>query len=130
MNFFFFQDFLSHLDSLLDSLESESGSVVGQRQVLAKIQKGLIKAKDIGDEKLAVVQAMTDIIENKTRQLEHDAKNLDFNGEEIDEGEGFYSGNANKQSGNSGSRQGTPGHVKAGKRQHEDKNEKPGKITK
>lgn len=58
-------------------------TAAGQRQVLAKIQLGLIAAQDIGDDKLATVQAMTDLIENKARQLEHDAKNLEDEDENL-----------------------------------------------
>ncbi len=72
-----YQEFLGELDGLLEALEKES-TVAGQRQVLVKIQKGLIAAQDIGDDKLKVAQAIADTIENKSRLLEHDAKNLDF----------------------------------------------------
>ena len=42
--------------------------------------------QDIGDDKIQLVQSMSDIIENKTRQLELDAQNLDFGmGEEEEE---------------------------------------------
>jgi len=71
-----YSEFLRDLDSLVTAFEKEK-TAVGQRQVLAKIQLGLIAAQDIGDDKLATVQAMTDLIENKARQLEHDAKNLE-----------------------------------------------------
>ncbi len=37
------------------NLEKET-TVAGQRQILAKIHKGLVAAQDIGDEKLKVVQ--------------------------------------------------------------------------
>ena len=51
---------------------------------MSKIQHGLIAAQDIGDDKLVTVQAMSDLIENKARQLEHDSKILDF-GKDDDE---------------------------------------------
>ena len=38
----------------------------------------LIASQDIGDDKINIVQVLTDVIENKTRQLEHDSQNLDF----------------------------------------------------
>lgn len=85
---------MSDLDKLLDTLENES-TVTGQRQALAKIQKGLISAQDIGDDKLTVVQAMSDAIENKTRMLEHDVKNLDFADEREDDESASLSGNGN-----------------------------------
>merc|ERR1712173_24606 len=73
---------MGDLDSLVTAFEKEK-TAVGQRQVLAKIQLGLIAAQDIGDDKLATVQAMTDLIENKARQLEHDAKNLEDEDESL-----------------------------------------------
>ena len=42
------------------------------------IQVPLIASQDIGDDKIQIVQALTDVIENKTRQLDHDSQNLDF----------------------------------------------------
>ena len=57
----------------------------GQRSVLSKIQHGLIAAQDIGDDKLVTVQAMSDLIENKSRQLDHDSKNLNFGKDDEDE---------------------------------------------
>ena len=50
-----FQEFLRDLDSLVSAFEKEK-TAAGQRQVLAKIQLGLIAAQDIGDDKLATVQ--------------------------------------------------------------------------
>ena len=41
--------------------------------------------QDIGDDKIQLVQSMSDIIENKTRQLELDAQNLDFGKDEEEE---------------------------------------------
>jgi inhibitor-of-growth protein 1 len=77
-----YSEFLRDLDSLVSAFEKEK-TAAGQRQVLAKIQLGLIAAQDIGDDKLATVQAMTDLIENKARQLEHDAKNLEDEDENL-----------------------------------------------
>ena len=51
----FLQEFLRDLDSLVSAFEKEK-TAAGQRQVLAKIQLGLIAAQDIGDDKLATVQ--------------------------------------------------------------------------
>ena len=42
------------------------------------MQVPLIASQDIGDDKINIVQVLTDVIENKTRQLEHDSQNLDF----------------------------------------------------
>ena len=81
---FFLQEFLKDLESLVLAFEKET-TASGQRNVLSKIQHGLIAAQDIGDDKLITVQAMSDLIENKSRQLEHDSKILDFGKEEEDE---------------------------------------------
>ena len=69
---------------MVEAFEKEK-TAAGQRQVLAKIQLGLIAAQDIGDEKLATVQALTDLIEDKSRLLKHDAENLDFGNDEDEE---------------------------------------------
>ena len=50
-----YRDFWCDLDKLVESFESES-TLSGQRQILAKIQKGLILTQDMGDEKLGVMQ--------------------------------------------------------------------------
>ena len=42
------------------------------------MQVPLIASQDIGDDKINIVQVLTGVIENKTRQLEHDSQNLDF----------------------------------------------------
>merc|ERR1712098_743070 len=51
---------------------------MGQRKLLVKMQLPLIASQDIGDDKIHIVQTLTDTIENKIRQLEHDSQNLDF----------------------------------------------------
>ena len=80
----FLQEFLKDLDSLVIAFEKET-TASGQRNVLSKIQHGLIAAQDIGDDKLITVQAMSDLIENKSRQLEHDSKILDFGKDDDDD---------------------------------------------
>ena len=79
-----FQEFLKDLDDLVLQFENET-TASGQRSILNKIQHGLIAAQDIGDDKLVTVQAMSDLIENKSRQLEHDSKILDFGKDDEDE---------------------------------------------
>ena len=54
---FLHRDFWCDLDRLVESFESES-TLSGQRQILAKIQKGLILTQDMGDEKLGVMQGI------------------------------------------------------------------------
>lgn len=45
-------------------------------KALSRIQQALIAAQELGDEKLNVVQNLLDLIENKTRQLDQDYRNL------------------------------------------------------
>merc|ERR1712141_301345 len=79
-----YNEFLKDLDDLVLQFENET-TASGQRSILAKIQHGLIAAQDIGDDKLVTVQAMSDLIENKSRQLEHDSKILDFGKDDEEE---------------------------------------------
>jgi len=79
-----YNEFLKDLDDLVLAFEKET-TASGQRSILAKIQVGLIAAQDIGDDKLVTVQAMSDLIENKSRQLEHDSKILDFGKDDEEE---------------------------------------------
>lgn len=80
-----YNEFLKDLDDLVQAFEKET-TASGQRSILAKIQLGLIAAQDIGDDKLVTVQALSDLIENKSRQLEHDSKILDFGKDDEEEG--------------------------------------------
>ena len=133
----FLQDFLSQLDSLLESFENET-SASGQRNILQKIKKGLILAQDIGDEKLVLAQAMADTIENRTRLLEHDAKNLDFGDDDEEENtrpqngftpRGSGSNNSMPNVTSSGNKHPGPGSgARPGKRTADDKPDKPGKF--
>jgi len=80
------QDVLSELDSLVEQFE-DTKDPVAQKRLLNKMLLPLIASQDIGDDKIQLVQGMTDIIENKTRQLDHDSQNLDFGrGEEEEKG--------------------------------------------
>ena len=72
------QELLQELDSLVTQYEEETEDPVGQKRILAKMQVPLIASQDIGDDKINIVQVLTDVIENKTRQLEHVSQNLDF----------------------------------------------------
>ena len=78
------QELLKDLDYLISAFENET-TASGQRNILSKIQHGLIAAQDVGDDKLITVQAMADLIENKSRQLDHDSKLLDFGKDDEEE---------------------------------------------
>ncbi|XP_055606344.1 inhibitor of growth protein 1 [Uranotaenia lowii] len=54
---------------------SSSGNPATKR-AMARMQKSLIAAQELGDEKLQVVQHLQDLIDHKTRQLDQDYKNL------------------------------------------------------
>jgi inhibitor-of-growth protein 1 len=82
------QELLTELDSLVCEFEAASGDATVQRRLLAKMQLPLINSQDIGDSKIHLVQSLTDTIENKTRQLEHDSQNLDFGRGEEEEATG------------------------------------------
>lgn len=49
---------------------------------MTRIQQSLIAAQELGDEKLQIVQQLTDLIESKTRQLDQNFKNLDYGKDE------------------------------------------------
>ncbi|XP_053681105.1 uncharacterized PE-PGRS family protein PE_PGRS20 [Anopheles nili] len=53
---------------------SEQSSVL--KRVTNRIQKGLIAAQELGDEKLQIIQQLLDLIDHKTRQLDQDFSNL------------------------------------------------------
>merc|ERR550534_2196519 len=72
------QDLLTELEILITQFEAEKDDPVAQKRLLAKMQLPLIASQDIGDDKIQIVQILTDTIENKIRQLEHDSQNLDF----------------------------------------------------
>lgn len=48
----------------------------GRKRVLLQIQRALIKAQELGDEKIEVMNNVQDMVENKSKQLETDYKNL------------------------------------------------------
>ena len=72
------QDLLTELESLVTQFEADKDDPVAQRKLLGRMQLPLIASQDIGDDKIQIVQVLTDTIENKIRQLEHDSMNLDF----------------------------------------------------
>ena len=60
------QELLQELDSLVTQYEEETEDPVAQKRILAKMQVPLIASQDIGDDKINIVQVLTDVIENKT----------------------------------------------------------------
>lgn len=45
-------------------------------RLLRKAQSTLILAQELGDEKLQIIQQLQDLIENKTRSLDNDYRNI------------------------------------------------------
>lgn len=59
--------------------ELESTNAPSKRaRAMARIQQNLIAAQELGDEKLQVVTQLQEIIDQKTRQLDVDFKNLEY----------------------------------------------------
>ncbi|KAF7992334.1 hypothetical protein HCN44_001659 [Aphidius gifuensis] len=75
------QTYLREVDEYQELLVSDIDSTV-RRRTLARVQQSLISAQEIGDEKLQIVQQIHDLIENKTRQLDLDYRNLDVGKEQ------------------------------------------------
>ncbi|XP_059622348.1 inhibitor of growth protein 5 [Phlebotomus argentipes] len=57
--------------------ELESANAKRSR-AMARIQQSFIASQELGDEKLQIVTQLQELIDQKTRQLEHDFKNLDY----------------------------------------------------
>lgn len=63
------------MDQQLEVLTNDVDSTTRNRALL-RVQQALIAAQEIGDEKLQIVQQVQDLIENKSRQLDLDYRNL------------------------------------------------------
>lgn len=50
-----------------------------KNRLLRKVQTILISAQELGDEKLQIVQHLQDLIENRTRSLDNDYRNIGKN---------------------------------------------------
>uniref|UniRef100_A0A6B2E5X5 Inhibitor of growth protein n=1 Tax=Phlebotomus kandelakii TaxID=1109342 RepID=A0A6B2E5X5_9DIPT len=57
--------------------ELESANAKRSR-AMARIQQSFIASQELGDEKLQIVTQLQELIDQKTRQLEYDFKNLDY----------------------------------------------------
>lgn len=71
--FLFFAGFLRDIESLasqyVDCIEDKN-------RLLRKVQTILISAQELGDEKLQIAQHLQDLIENRTRSLDNDYRNI------------------------------------------------------
>lgn len=63
------------MDQHQETLRSDTDPAI-KRRALLRVQQALIAAQEIGDEKLQIVQQVQDLIENKSRQLDLDYRNL------------------------------------------------------
>lgn len=61
-------------------IDQEVGSqaAIKKARAMTRIQQSLIAAQELGDEKLQIVTQLQELIDHKTRQLEHDFSNLDY----------------------------------------------------
>lgn len=58
--------------------ESANSAPSKRARAMARIQQNLIAAQELGDEKLQVVTQLQEMIDQKTRQLDADFKNLEY----------------------------------------------------
>ncbi|XP_075227570.1 inhibitor of growth protein 1 isoform X2 [Lycorma delicatula] len=75
-----YQAFLKEVEQHQDALRKEDSNI--RRRALLRVQSALISAQEVGDEKMQIVQNLQDLIENKSRQLDFDYRNLDFGKEQ------------------------------------------------
>ncbi|XP_031629111.1 inhibitor of growth protein 2 [Contarinia nasturtii] len=61
-----------------NELESTTNVPSKRARAMARIQQNLIAAQELGDEKLQVVTQLQEMIDQKTRQLDADFKNLEY----------------------------------------------------
>lgn len=66
---------MREVDQQQEALKNDTDLTV-KRRALLRVQQALIAAQEIGDEKLQIVQLVQDLIENKSRQLDLDYRNL------------------------------------------------------
>ncbi|XP_055906615.1 inhibitor of growth protein 1 [Eupeodes corollae] len=61
---------------------SSENSTNRRARAMARMQQSLISAQELGDEKMQIVNQLQELIDQKTRQLDSDQKNLDYGKEE------------------------------------------------
>jgi len=59
--------------------ELETINATKRNRAMTRIQQSLVAFQEVGDEKLCIVQQLTELIEAKTKQLDHTFKALDYN---------------------------------------------------
>lgn len=76
LQFLLLVGFLKEVEQQCDAFLLEVESAAKRNNHIGRVQQALIYAQELGDEKLRILQQVQDIIENKTRQLDTDYKNL------------------------------------------------------
>lgn len=76
-----FAGFMRDIESLATQYHEciTDGKMEEKCRLLRKAQSILISAQELGDEKLQIVQQLQDLIENRTRSLDNDYKNIGKN---------------------------------------------------
>lgn len=69
-------DYIREIDQQQDVLSKSGLDAVTRQTALEKLEQALLAARRIGDDKIQIVQVIQDLIENKTRQLDTDFRNL------------------------------------------------------
>lgn len=75
---FNFSAFLHDIETLAAQYDEcvNSKKADEKYRLLRKAQSTLISAQELGDEKLQIIQQLQDLIENKTRSLDNDYRNI------------------------------------------------------
>jgi len=75
---YYFVGFLRDIETLAAQYDEcvNLKKVDEKYRLLRKAQSTLISAQELGDEKLQIIQQLQDLIENKTRSLDNDYRNI------------------------------------------------------
>ncbi|XP_055377802.1 inhibitor of growth protein 1 [Condylostylus longicornis] len=79
----YLRDVENYYDQWVRLTSSTNESDIQKRsKLMAKIQKSFINAQELGDEKMQTVNQLQELIDQKTRQVDLDYKNLDYGKED------------------------------------------------
>lgn len=67
--------------------ELETANAAKRSRAMSRMQQSLMAARELGDEKMQLAQGLQELIDHKTRQLDHDFKNLDYGQDELMQGD-------------------------------------------
>ncbi|KAF6199749.1 hypothetical protein GE061_006047 [Apolygus lucorum] len=74
-----YRNCLKDVASLKDTLERDDLEPNAHRKTMAKLEQVLIALQEVGDQKVDLWQQVTDLIDTKSRSLDQDLRNLDYN---------------------------------------------------